>query len=113
MLSAELKVRFFEALDREGGSVSAAARVVGMNRNTAYAWARKAGMRGQGTPGGRGGHPGRAEYDRLRSSGVRRREAAAQVGIHERTLRTGTKGSGRATARAFVLMGVGWITTRG
>lgn len=91
-MSAELKVRFFEALDREDGSVSAAARVVGMNRNTAYVWARKAGVPGRGKPGGRGGHPGRAEYDRLRASGVRRREAAAQVGVHERTAEDWDKG---------------------
>ena len=70
MVSAELKARFFEALDREAGSVTAAARAVGVTRNTAYGWARKAGLRGRGKPG-TGPHPGRAEYDRLRAAGVR------------------------------------------
>ena len=84
MVSEELKARFFEALDREDGSVSGAARAVGVNRDTAFGWARKAGVRGRGKPG-TGGHPGRAEYDRLRAAGVRRRDAAAQVGVHERT----------------------------
>lgn len=79
-----LKARFFEALDREGGSITAAARAVGVNRNTAFGWARQAGVRGRGKPG-TSGHPGRAEYERLRAAGVRRRDAAAQVGVHERT----------------------------
>jgi IS30 family transposase len=80
----ELKARFFEALEREQGSVANAARTVGVNRATAYGWARAAGIRGRGKPG-RPPHPGRAEYDRLRAAGLRRRDAAAQVGIHERT----------------------------
>ena len=90
MVSEEVKVRFFEALDREGG-VTAAARMVGVNPNTASGWARKAGVRGRGMPG-RGGHPGRAEYDRLRASGVRRRDAAVQAGVNERTARDWDKG---------------------
>jgi transposase, IS30 family len=91
VVSEELRVRFFEALDREGGSITAAARVVGVNRNTAFGWARKAGVRGRGKPGG-DGHRGRAAYDRLRASGVRRRDAAAQVGVNERTARDWDKG---------------------
>ena len=79
-----LKARFFEALDREDGSITAAARAVGVNRNTAFGWARQAGVRGRGKPR-RPGHPGRAEYERLRAAGVRRRDAAAQAGVHERT----------------------------
>ena len=31
-----LKARFFEALDREDGSITAAARAVEVNRNTAF-----------------------------------------------------------------------------
>lgn len=81
-----LKARFFEALDKENGSVSGAARAVGANRHTAAVWARKAGVRGRGKPG-MSGHPGRAQYDRLRAAGVRRADAAAQVGVHERTAR--------------------------
>jgi IS30 family transposase len=91
VVSEELKALFFEALDREGGSVSVAARVVGVNRHTAFGWARRAGVRGRGKPG-RGPHPGRAEYDRLRASGVRRRDAAARVGVNERTAEDWDKG---------------------
>lgn len=87
----DLKARFFEALDQKNGSVSGAARVVGVSRHTAAAWARKAGVRGRGKPG-TDGHPGRAEYDRLRAVGVRRREAAARVGVHERTARDWDRG---------------------
>jgi IS30 family transposase len=86
-----LKSRFFEALDREDGSVTGAALAVVVNRHTAAAWARKAGVRGRGKPGA-GGHPGRAEYERLRAAGVRRRDAAAQVGVHERTARDWDRG---------------------
>ncbi|GAB2908342.1 IS30 family transposase [Streptomyces sundarbansensis] len=86
-----LKARFFEALDRENGSVAGSARAVGVNPHTAAAWARKAGIRGRGKPG-TSGHPGRAEYVRLRASGVRRRDAAAQVGVHERTARDWDRG---------------------
>ncbi|MEZ3160063.1 helix-turn-helix domain-containing protein, partial [Microbacterium sp. BWT-B31] len=91
MVSEELKVRFFEALDREEGGVTAAARVVGVNRHTAFGWARRAGVRGRGKPG-RAAHPGRAEYDRLRALGVRRRDAALRVGVHERTAEDWDKG---------------------
>lgn len=87
----DLRVRFFEALDREGGSISRAARVVGVNPATAFGWARKAGVRGRGKTG-TSGHPGRAEYDRLRACGVRRRDAAAQVGVNERTARDWDRG---------------------
>ncbi|WP_442815797.1 IS30 family transposase [Streptomyces sp. NBC_01207] len=62
-----------------------------MNRHTAAGWARKASVRGRGKPG-TSGHPGRAEYDRLRACGVRRRDAAAQVGVHERTARDWDRG---------------------
>lgn len=79
-----LKARFFEALDQEDGNVVAAARAVGLNRNTAATWARKAGVRGRGKPRPPA-HPGRAEYERLRAAGARRRDAAAQAGVHERT----------------------------
>lgn len=79
-----LKARFFEALGKEDGSVTAAARAVGVNPNTAFGWARRAGVRGRGKPR-RPGHPGRAEYERLRAAGVRRGEAAARAGVHERT----------------------------
>jgi transposase-like protein len=86
VVSDELRARFFEALDGEKGSISGAAHAVGVKPATAFGWARKAGVRGRGKTG-TAGHPGRAEYDRLRAAGVPRREAAAQVGVHERTAR--------------------------
>lgn len=91
MFSAELKTEFFLVLDRHGGDISGAARAVGVNRNTAYGWSRKVGIRGRRKSGTRG-HPGRAEYDRLRAAGVRRHVAAAQVGVHERTAQDWDKG---------------------
>jgi transposase, IS30 family len=91
VVSEELRARFFEALDRENGSISGAARVVGVNRATAFGWARKAGVRGRGKTG-TSGHPGRSEYDRLRAAGLRRRDAAAQVGVHERTAKDWDRG---------------------
>lgn len=87
----ELKVQFFEALEQCEGNITAAAHVVAVSRNTAYGWSRKAGVRGRGKPG-TAGHPGRAEYERLRASGVRRRDAAVQVGVHERTAEDWDKG---------------------
>jgi IS30 family transposase/transposase-like protein len=91
VVSGELRARFFEALEREKGSVSAAARAVGVSVSTAFGWARKAGIRGRGKTG-TAGHPGRAEYDRLRAAGVRRRDAAARVGVHERTAKDWDRG---------------------
>lgn len=78
-LDPTLKRRFFERLDAVG-SVSPVARELGINRNTAFTLARKAGI-----ATGRLGHPGREEYGRLRARGVSRRAAAAQVGVNERT----------------------------
>lgn len=86
-----LKKEFFEALDREKGNVSGAARVVGVSRGTAHTWARQAGVRGTGKSG-TSGHPGRAEYDRLRAAGVRSRDAATRVGVNERTARDWDRG---------------------
>jgi transposase, IS30 family len=78
---AELKVRF---LDRLGvvGSVTVVARELGLNPNTAYGWARKAGRRSARAAKR---DPRRDEYERLRAGGVARRRAAAQVGVNERT----------------------------
>ncbi len=84
-------MRFLDALDRGKGSVSGAARAVGVNRNTAFGWVRKAGLRGRGKTGTTG-HPGRAEYDRLRVAGVRRRDGAARIGVNERTARDWDRG---------------------
>lgn len=62
-------------MDRENVSISDAARTVGVNRAMAVGSARKAGVRGRGKTGTTG-HPGRAEYGRLRAIGVGRRDAA-------------------------------------
>ncbi|MEW2813286.1 helix-turn-helix domain-containing protein, partial [Streptomyces massasporeus] len=78
---AELKERFLARLDVVG-NVTVVARELGMNRNTAFGWARKAG-RGSVRLSRR--HPGRDEYERLRARGVTRRVAARQVGVNERT----------------------------
>jgi len=86
--SAEAKARFVASFDRTG-SVTASAAELGINRNTAFGWARAAGLRSNRH---RAGHPGRAEYDRLRAAGASRREAAAAVGVHVRTARDWDRG---------------------
>ncbi len=92
-----LKEKFFEVFDRLG-SVSAAAREAGVNRNTARAWVRRAGRRS--VPGSRR-HPGRDEYHRLRHQGLAQNQAAEQVGINVRTARDWDKGV-RSTHRARI-----------
>jgi len=77
--SASLKARFLALMD-EIGSVTVVARMLGINPNTAYGWARRAGLSSKRVP-----HPGKAEFARLRAEGLTRREAAARVGVHERT----------------------------
>ena len=77
--AAELRARFLARLDVVG-NVTVAARELGLNPNTAYGWARKAGRRSE-----RRGHPRRGEYEQLRAQGVPRRRAAEQVGVNERT----------------------------
>lgn len=77
----EQKDEFLVLLDRIGVVTKAAAQL-GLNPETCFHWARKAGLVGKR---GRGPHPGRAEYFRLRSAGSTPREAAKQVGIHPRT----------------------------
>ena len=79
--SAEAKARFLASFDRTG-NVTVSATELGINRNTAFGWARKAGLRSR-----RVGHPRRAEYDQLRRDGTSRRAAAAAVGVNERTAR--------------------------
>ncbi|CAQ00180.1 putative insertion element ISCmi3 transposase [Clavibacter sepedonicus] len=65
--------------------------MVGVSRNTAYGWARTAGVRGRGKSG-TAGHPGRGEYERLRVEGMSRRVAASRVGVHERTAQDWDRG---------------------
>lgn len=87
---AELRARFFEALDRESGSISGCPGGRGEPCHGGCV-----GAEGRGTRAGKSGTswpPGQAEYDRLRAAGVRRREAAAQVGAHERTAQDWDRG---------------------
>jgi transposase, IS30 family len=94
---AQAKVRFFASFDRTG-SVTASAAEVGLNRNTAFGWARAAGLRSNRQ---RAGHPGRVEYDRLRAGGTSRREAAAAAGVHVRTARDWDRGIRKVNNRRF------------
>jgi IS30 family transposase len=71
------------------GSVTLSAAEVGINRNTAFGWARKAGLRSSRR---RGGHPRRTEYDQLRRDGASRQAAAAAVGVNVRTARDWDRG---------------------
>lgn len=95
---AGLRGRFLARLDVVG-NVTVVARELGVNRNTAFGWARKAG-RSSVRLSRR--HPGRDEYERLRAEGVPRRVAARQVGVNERTAKDwdwGVKKSG--TTRTY------------
>jgi transposase, IS30 family len=78
---ASLKKSFLASFDRTS-SVTVSATELGINRNTAFGWAREAGLqsRRRYPP-----HPGRAEFERLRKAGMSRREAARAVGVHPRT----------------------------
>jgi transposase, IS30 family len=82
------RARFLASFDRTG-SVTVSAGELGINRNTAFGWARAAGLRSKRR---HVGHPGRVEYDRLRAAGATRREAAVAVGVHPRTARDWDKG---------------------
>jgi IS30 family transposase len=82
------KDEFFTVLDRLG-SATLAAVALGLNRNTCMQWARKAGISGKP---GRGPHPGRGEYFRLRQSGSTRGEAAAAVRVNLRTAKDWDRG---------------------
>lgn len=62
--------------------VAVAARALGINHNTAYGWARQAGIRAS-----RGPHPAREAYAALRAQGITQQAAATQVGINVRTAR--------------------------
>ena len=88
LTAAEFREKFFEVLDRVG-SVSVAAREVGVKRGTAFGWTRRAGRRSVCPlrP-----HPRRGEYELLRRQGVVRRRAAEQVGINVRTAKDWDRG---------------------
>jgi IS30 family transposase len=87
--------QFLASFDRTG-SVTVSAAELGINRNTAFGWARAAGLRSSRR---RAGHPGRAEYDRLRAAGATRREAAAAAGVHVRTARDWDRGVRKLNGR--------------
>ena len=76
-----VRQEFLDRLDVVG-SVTAVARELGVNRNTAFGWARQAGRRSMRMARR---HPRRGEYEQLRAQGVPRRTAAGQVGVNERT----------------------------
>jgi IS30 family transposase len=99
VVSGHLRDQFFVELDRVG-SVTLAARAVGVNRNTAFGWARAAGRRSvvPARPG-RAPHPGRAEYDRLRAEGVSRRRASQSAGVSERTATDWDRGVRKSNGR--------------
>ncbi|TDQ51595.1 IS30 family transposase [Actinorugispora endophytica] len=85
---ARLRERFLERM-AQSGNVTETARELGINRNTAFGWARKAGLRSrrQQRP-----HPAHKDYERLRRRAVPRREAARRVGINERTAKDWDRG---------------------
>lgn len=93
--SMDLKARFFALMD-EIGSVSEVARRLDMNRNTAYGWARQAGLSSR-----RLGHPGRHAYLQLRAAGKTQREASKAAGVHLRTGRDWEHGVYRSRGSRF------------
>jgi IS30 family transposase len=92
---AKARAGFLASFDRTG-SVTVSAAELGINRNTAFGWARAAGLRSNRQ---RAGHFGRAEYDRLRAAGSTRREAAAAAGVHVRTARDWDRGVRKLNGR--------------
>ncbi len=71
--SRQLHTRFIALMD-EIGCVAEAADRLGLNRNTAYGWARRAGLRTH-----RLGHQRRPEYEELRNLGLTRRGVATSA----------------------------------
>ena len=84
--NASLRARFLVLMD-EVGSVAEVARRLDLNPNTAYGWARQAGLSSR-----RLADPRKAEYLLLREQGVTRREAVERVGVNERTARDWERG---------------------
>ncbi|MFJ3594901.1 IS30 family transposase, partial [Streptomyces sp. NPDC090126] len=71
------------------GNVTVVARELGVNRNTAFGWARQTGRRSVRLSRR---HPRRDEYERLRAKGVAQSVAARRVGVNERTARDWDQG---------------------
>ncbi|AWI32996.1 IS30 family transposase [Streptomyces tirandamycinicus] len=81
------------------GSVTVVARELGVNRNTAFGWARQTGRCSVRLPRR---HPRRDEYERLRAEGVAQSVAARRVGVNERTARDWDQGVKKtATTRTY------------
>lgn len=76
---AAVRARFM-ARFAEVGSVQAVSVEVGVRRQLGSEWVRGAGLRSA-----RPVHPGKAEFHRLRASGVTRADAARLVGVHPTT----------------------------
>ncbi|AIY01839.1 transposase [Arthrobacter sp. PAMC 25486] len=77
--SPEQQQEFFDLLATVG-SVTEAAKVLGLNRNTCYQWVRRAGLARK-----RSEQPSREDFLRLRSEGLTRYEATVRLGIHSTT----------------------------
>ncbi len=101
------------------GNVSVVARELGVNRNTAFGWARQTG-RSSVRVSRR--HPGRDEYEQLRAKGVAQSVAARRAGVNERTARdwdqgvkksgtTRTYADGRRVDYAAGTLTMGGVTT--
>ncbi|WP_423185006.1 IS30 family transposase [Arthrobacter sp. NyZ413] len=73
------KDEFFAVLEKVG-SVTEAARQLGLSKDTCHNWARAAGIRSVRVTVGK-----RQEFFRLRAAGVGRREATAAVGVDRKT----------------------------
>lgn len=84
--SAQEKAEFFRLLSIRG-NVSAVGRELGYVRVTCHKWAHQVGIFT-----GKDVSDQRAEFLRLRSEGVRRRDAAAEVGVDKRTAQDWDKG---------------------
>lgn len=92
---AELKPRFLDRM-MVIGSATVVARELGLNIQTAYAWARQAGMKSR-----RISHERKAEYFALRKAGHSQASAAGQVGVHVRTCRDWDHGTQRSRGSRF------------
>lgn len=77
--SPGVKQEFFDLFDRLG-SVTEAAKSLGLDRNTCYGWVRRAGLARK-----RSEQPSRADFLQLRNAGLTRHEAATRLGIHRTT----------------------------
>lgn len=92
---ADLKPRFLDRM-QVIGSATAVARELGINIQTAHAWARKAGLKST-----RVWHQGKAEYLALRAAGHSQAAAAQRVGVDVRTCRDWDHGTRKSRGSRF------------